>query len=127
MTAGVATEFLRDVQRREPEKRYSPAKCTGADKRVVQGRPDWAHVSNSYVERQNLTIRMSVRRFTRLTNAFSKKLENHAAALALHFMAYKFNRVHGTLKTTPAVAAGFARRPWKIAELVALLDPKSRN
>jgi IS1 family transposase len=164
--AGVATEFLRDVQRRlalprvqltsdghsmylsavedafgggvdfaqlikhygadpEPEKRYSPAKCTGADKRVVQGRPDWAHVSTSYVERANLTIRMSVRRFTRLTNAFSKKLENHAAALALHFMAYNFNRVHGTLKTTPAVAAGVARRPWKIEEIVALLDPKS--
>lgn len=109
----------------EPEKRYSPAKCIGAERRAVQGRPDPAHVSTSYVERANLSIRMSVRRFTRLTNAFSKKLENHSAALALHFMAYNFCRVHGTLKTTPAVAAGVARRPWRIEDVVGLVGPKS--
>ena len=109
----------------EPQKRYSPAQCIGAERRAIQGRPDPAHVSTSYVERANLTIRMNVRRFTRLTNAFSKKVENHAAALALHFMAYNFVRVHGTLKTTPAVAAGVARRPWKIEDVVGLLDPKS--
>ena len=108
----------------EPEKRYSPAKCIGAKLSRVQGRPDPAHVSTSYVERANLTMRMSMRRFTRLTNAFSKKLENHVAALALHFMAYNFVRVHGTLKTTPAVAAGVARRPWKIEDVVALIDPR---
>jgi len=108
----------------ESETRYSPAKCIGASPRLIQGRPDPAHVSTSYVERQNLTIRMSVRRFTRLTNAFSKKLENHVAALALHFLAYNFVRVHGTLKTTPTVAAGVARRPWKIEDVVALIDPR---
>jgi len=106
------------------ERRYSPAECIGTKVAVVQGDPDPFHVSTSYVERANLTMRMSMRRFTRLTNAFSKKVENHVAALALHFMAYNFCRVHGTLKTTPAVAAGIARRPWKIEDVVALIDPR---
>ena len=106
----------------ESEKRYSPAVCIGADKTRVQGRPDPNHISTSYVERQNLTLRMNMRRFTRLTNAFSKKLENHAAAVALHFMYYNFARVHQTLKTTPAVAAGIADHVWSVEGIVRLLD-----
>lgn len=105
-----------------PERRYSPAVCTGADKQSKLGAPDPDHVSTSYVERQNLTMRMSMRRFTRLTNGFSKKVENHAAAVALHFMHYNFCRVHQLLGTTPAVAAGIATKPWKVADLVKLLE-----
>ena len=107
----------------EGEKRYSPAQCIGTDTTVVSGAPDPAHVSTSYVERQNLTMRMSMRRFTRLTNAFSKKVENLMHAVSLHFMHYNFARVHGTLKTTPAVKAGIADHVWTIEEIVALLDP----
>ena len=112
----------------QPEKRYSPAKCIGAKKGAVQGCPDPAHVSTSYVERQNLTMRMSMRRFTRLTNAFSKKLENHVAAISLHFMHYNFVRPHRSLRTkknnriTPAMAAGIASQPWSIEQVVGLLD-----
>ncbi|MGH2560265.1 MAG: IS1 family transposase, partial [Thermomicrobiales bacterium] len=84
--------------------------------------PDPWHISTSYVERQNLTMRMSIRRFTRLTNAFSKKVENLMHAVALHFMYYNFARVHKTLKTTPAVAAGVADHVWTIEEIVGLLD-----
>ena len=108
------------------EKRYSPATCTGAKKEKIVGDPDWKHISTSYIERQNLTIRMSMRRFTRLTNAFSKKVENHAAAIALHFMYYNFARPHQTLSkpypTTPAMAAGVADHVWTIGEIVALLS-----
>jgi IS1 family transposase len=104
------------------ESRYSPAKCIGAEKQVIQGRPDPAHISTSYVERQNLTMRMSMRRFTRLTNAFSKKIENLAHAVALHFMHYNFCRVHKTLGTTPAVAAGVADHEWTVGEIVNLLE-----
>src|SRR5882724_5783511 len=100
-------------------KRLSKPKKT-AD--PVTGYPDPAHVSTSYIERANLTMRMGMRRFTRLTNAFSKKIENHAAAVALHFMHYNFCRVHQTLKRTPAMAAGVADHAWSIAEVVALLD-----
>jgi IS1 family transposase len=106
----------------EGEKRYSPAVCTGCDQRPIIGNPDVAHISTSFVERQNLTMRMGMRRFTRLTNAFSKKIENHFAAIALHFMHYNFCRKHQTLKTTPAVAAGIADHVWTVEELVALLD-----
>jgi len=111
-----------------PEVRYSPAECLGCQKMAVQGDPDPAHVSTSYVERANLTIRMSVRRFTRLTNAFSKKVENLAAAVAVHFMYYNFVRPHQTLGkgVTPAMAAGVATRRWTIADVIGLLaDPKS--
>lgn len=104
------------------QKRYSPAVCIGCEKHDVIGNPDPAHVSTSYVERQNLTMRMGMRRFTRLTNAFSKKVENHAAAIALHFMWYNFGRKHQTLKTTPAIAAGVADHIWTVEEIVALLD-----
>ncbi|HEV7268173.1 MAG TPA: IS1 family transposase [Falsiroseomonas sp.] len=102
--------------------RYSPAECIGAKKRHVEGRPDPKHVSTSYVERQNLTMRMHMRRFTRLTNAFSKKVENHAYAVALHFVFYNFVRIHRTLRVTPAMAAGLTDRLWETRDIVALLE-----
>jgi len=101
--------------------RYSPPKCIGANLTPIAGNPDAAHISTSHVERQNLTMRMSMRRFTRLTNAFSKKCENHAAAIALHFMPYNFCRVHQTIRCTPAMKAGLSDHVWEIAELIALL------
>jgi IS1 family transposase len=101
--------------------RYSPAVCTGAEKIVRSGSPDLKHVATSYVERQNLTMRMSMRRFTRLTNAFSKKVENHTCAIALHFMNYNFARIHQALRVTPAMAAGVTDRVWEIAEILGLL------
>jgi len=104
------------------EKKYSPSECTGIRKRTVAGHPEKALVSTSYVERQNLTMRMHMRRFTRLTNGFSKKVENHAYAVALHFMYYNFVRVHQTLKVTPAMEAGLTDRLWDIADIVALVD-----
>lgn len=102
--------------------RYSPAECIGAKKVRVEGKPDIAHVSTSYVERQNLTMRMSMRRFTRLTNGFSKKLENHVHALALYFAFYNFCRIHKTLKVTPAMAAGITDRLWSLEDVVAKID-----
>lgn len=106
----------------KPEKRYSPANYIGSEKRPITGNPDMEKVSTSHVERQNLTMRMSMRRFTRLTNAFSKKIENHEAAIALHFMHYNFARVHQTLRVTPAMEAGVADHVWSIEEIVRLLD-----
>jgi IS1 family transposase len=103
------------------ETRYSPAVCIGANAKVIEGKPDPNLISTSYVERQNLTMRMQMRRFTRLTNAFSKKAENLACALSLHFMHYNFCRIHQTLRMTPAMAAGVADHIWSIDELVALL------
>lgn len=105
----------------EGQKRYSPAECTGCRPTRISGDPDMAHVSTSFVERQNLTMRMSMRRFTRLTNGFSKKVENLEAAVALHFMWYNFGRVHQTLRVTPAMEAGVADHVWTIAEIVGLL------
>ena len=112
--------------------RYSPAECTGSKKIRREGNPDIAHVSTSYVERQNLTIRMHMRRFTRLTNAFSKKVEIHAHAVALHMMYYNFVRIHKTLRVTPAMAAGVADRLWEIADIAKLVEdaeeaPKKRG
>jgi IS1 family transposase len=98
--------------------RYAPPRVTGAERTVIAGNPDQAHISTSHVERQNLTMRMSMRRFTRLTNAFSKKLENLQAAVALHFAHYNLVRLHKTLRVTPAIAAGVADRLWSIEELV---------
>ena len=109
----------------EPETRYSSAQCLGCDVKVVSGRPDPKHVSTSYVERQNLTMRMSMKQFARLSNGFSKKIENHAHAVALHYMHYNFTRIHKTLRTTPAQAAGVTDRLWDIADIVTLLDSKS--
>lgn len=103
--------------------RYSPAVCTGVRKERVEGDPDPAHVSTSYVERNNLTMRMSMRRFTRLTNAFSKKIENHAHSVSLHFMYYNFCRQHKSLnKLSPAMAAGVTDRLWDIEDIVKLVD-----
>jgi IS1 family transposase len=106
----------------EAEKRYSPAECIGCERKEISGKPDPKHISTSYVERQNLTMRMHMRRFTRLTNAFSKKLENHVAAISLHFMYYNFVRIHQTLRVTPAMAAGVSDRVWEISDVVSLLD-----
>lgn len=104
------------------EARYSPAECVGTRVEVIQGRPELQSISTSYVERQNLTMRMSMRRFTRLTNGFSKKVENLSCAVALHFMWYNFGRKHQTLKTTPAIAAGVTNKVWTPLMIVAMLD-----
>ncbi len=106
----------------EGQRRYSPPECVACDRVNIIGDPDPKHVSTSFIERQNLTMRMGMRRFTRLTNAFSKKAENHAAAVSLHVMHYNFARVYRTLKTSPAVAAGVGDHVWSIEEIVALLD-----
>jgi len=108
----------------EPEKRYSPAVCIACESKTISGQPDRKHVSTSYVERQNLTMRMHMRRFPRQTNAFSKKLENHVAAISLHFMFYNFVRIHQTLRITPAMAAGVTDPVWDIADIVRLVEER---
>ncbi|HUP90953.1 MAG TPA: IS1 family transposase [Solimonas sp.] len=105
----------------DPARRYSPGECCGTETQMVCGNPDEKHISTSFVERQNLTMRMGMRRFTRLTNGFSKKVENHCAAIALHFMHYNFGRVHKTLRVTPAMEAGVAGHVWTLAEIAALV------
>jgi IS1 family transposase len=115
-----------------PAGRYSPAECTGIKKIRIEGNPDIKHVSTSYVERQNLTMRMSMRRFTRLTNAFSKKLDNHIHALALYFVFYNFTRIHKALRMSPAMAAGITDRLWSLDDVIAKIDelapaPKPRG
>lgn len=107
---------------KQQERRYSPAKCNGAIKGTVSGNPSQEHVSTSFVERQNLTMRMSMRRFTRLTNAFSKKIDNHMHAIALHFMYYNFGRVHKSLRVTPAMEAGISDHIWSLEEVAKLAD-----
>jgi IS1 family transposase len=116
----------------DEEKRYSPPECVGTRTQVITGAPDEDDISTSYVERQNLTMRMSMRRFTRLTNAFSKKIENHCHALALYFTWYNFVRVHKTLRTSPAMAAGITKSLWSMEDIAALIDknaepPKKRG
>lgn len=112
----------------EEQRRYSPATCKVVDTHVLAGDPDPRHISTSYIERSNLTLRMGNRRFTRLTNAFSKSIENHAHALAMHFAAYNLVRPHGTLSkaagrpTTPAMASGVEAHPWSLLDLAGLLD-----
>lgn len=106
---------------REASRRYSPAECIGSRKEVISGYPDAEHISTSHVERQNLTMRMGMRRFTRLTNGFSKKVENHMHAISLHFMHYNFARIHKTLRVTPAMEAGIADHVWSIEEIVRLM------
>lgn len=106
------------------EKRYSPSQCLGAEIHVIKGNPEPKQISTSFVERQNLTMRIGMRRFTRLTNGFSKKVDNLKHALALHFMYYNFARVHKTLGVTPAMAAGITDHVWGIDEIIALTDNK---
>lgn len=106
------------------EKKYSPAICLGATKTPISGNPDPDHISTSYVERQNLTMRMHMRRFTRLTNAFSKKMENHCYAIALHFVYYNWVKLHKTLRITPAMASGLTKRFMSIEDMVKLADTK---
>lgn len=107
---------------KQADRKYSPGECCGAVKGAVCGNPDEKHISTSFVERQNLTMRMSMRRFTRLTNAFSKKIENLRYAVALHFMFYNFGRVHKTLGVTPAMAAGVANHVWSLEEIATLAE-----
>ena len=109
-------------QPRDDAARYSPPECIGTQTHNIQGIPDPDHISTSYVERQNLTMRMAMRRFTRLTNGFSKKAENHAYAVALHYMHYNFGRIHKTLRVTPAMEAGISDHVWTIEEIAALMD-----
>jgi IS1 family transposase len=110
-----------------PEKKYSPAECVGCKKTHVTGMPDADHISTSFAERQNLTMRMGMRRFARLTNAFSKKVANHAAPVSLHFMYYNFARIHQTLRSTPAMKAGVADHLWSVEEIVSLLDSSENS
>jgi IS1 family transposase len=136
MTFGPWVDFAQLVKifRNTPGEpgRYSPGVCCGTKTRVLTGDPDPAHISTSYVERQNLTMRMSMRRFTRLTNAFSKKLDNHIHAIALYFVFYNFCRIHKSLRTSPAMAAGVSDRLWSLEDVVAKIDemapaPKPRG
>ena len=106
----------------QEETRYSPARCMGCKGTPITGNPDRQHISTSFIERQNLTMRMGMRRFTRLTNAFSKKVENHALHLALHYMYYNFVRIHKTLRVTPAMKAGVSDHLWSVEEIAGLLD-----
>jgi IS1 family transposase len=109
------------------QRRYSPATCIGADMKVVSGNPDYKHVSTSFVERQNWTVRTNMRRYTRLSNGFSRKLENHAAAVALNYFAYNFIKIHRTLRTSPAMAAGVTERLWSVEDLIALWESYERR
>ena len=113
---------LNNWSNRSPQRRYSPAECTGAVKTRIEGSPDPKHVSTSHVERANLTMRMANRRFTRLTNAFSKKLENHVHMVAIYTVWYNFVRMHKTLRMTPAMASGVADKLWSMDDLVAMMD-----
>ena len=103
------------------ERRYSPPVVVSAVRKVISGDPQWAHISTSYVERQNWTLRGTLRRYTRLSNGFSRKIENHMAAVALNYFAYNFIKIHSTLRMTPAMAAGVSTKLWDVADLVDLL------
>jgi IS1 family transposase len=121
---GIDYAMLVKIYGNEPEgeKRYSPAICLGCEQKAIIGDPDPEHISTSYAERQNLTMRMSMRRFTRLTNAFSKKVENLEHALALHYVHYNFARIHRTLRVTPAMAAGVTDRLWSVVDIARLIE-----
>ncbi len=114
--------LVKTYESSQEETRYSPAVCTSCEPKPIMGHPDPEHISTSYVERSNLSIRMGTRRFTRLTNAFSKKIENHAAAVALYFMHYNFCRVHQSLRVTPAMEAGLADHIWTVKEMLQAIQ-----
>jgi IS1 family transposase len=121
-------QLIKIYGKAQDEVRYSPAECIGCEAKVITGDPFPPMISTSYIERQNLTMRMSMRRFTRLTNGFSKKIENHMHAIALHYMHYNFVRIHKSLRCTPAMEAGITKKLWSIEDIVALLDnPKYRG
>ncbi len=109
------------------DKKYSPAECIGCEKIPVIGKPEEKHISTSFVERQNLTMRMHMRRFTRLTNGFSKKIENHCYAIALHYMYYNFVKIHKTLRVTPAMEARLTSKLWEVSDIVRLIDGQKPN
>lgn len=112
---------------RDDQRRYSPPECIGSEKRRIAGNPDVKHISTSFVERQNFSMRMGIRRFTRLTNAFSKKVENHAHAVAIYFMHYNYGRIHQTLRVTPAMEAGIADHVWSLEEIAGLADQTEKS
>jgi len=114
--------LVKTYESSQQETRYSPAMCTGCKGTPITGNPDREHISTSFIERQNLTMRMGMRRFTRLTNAFSKKIENHTLHLGLHYMYYNFVRIHKTLRMTPAMKAGVTDHLWSVEEIAGLLD-----
>jgi hypothetical protein len=114
-------QLIKTYAASQEETRYSPAVCTSSEPKPVMGHPDPAHISTSFVERQNLSLRMGIRRFTRLTNAFSKKVDNHAYMLALYYMHYNFARIHKTLRVTPAMEAAVSDHVWSVEEIAALL------
>lgn len=114
--------LVKTYESSQEETRYSPASCTGCKATPITGDPDPKHISTSFIERQNLTMRMGARRFTRLTNAFSKKVENHAFHLALHYMYYNFVRIHKTLRMSPAMKAGVTDHLWSVEEVAGLLE-----
>jgi IS1 family transposase len=114
--------LVKTFESSQEETRYSPAVCTSCERKRIMGNPDLAHVSTSYVERQNLSMRMGMRRFTRLTNGFSKKVENHAYAVAIHYMHYNFVRIHKTLRVTPAMEAGLTNHLWTIEEMLGAVS-----
>jgi hypothetical protein len=118
----VSRRSRRSYQDWSAKGRYSPAECIGAHKQPIEGNPDPKHISTSYAERQNLNVRMHTRRFTRLTNAFSKKVENHAHSVALFAIYYNFVRIHKTVRTTPAMAANVTKRLWEIGDIVDVLE-----
>ncbi|MGH3036488.1 MAG: IS1 family transposase [Gaiellaceae bacterium] len=124
--AMLVKQYGNEADQKRPEKRYSPSVCIAADPVTINGKPELEHISTSHIERLNLTMRMSMRRYTRLTNAFSKKVENLAAAVSLHFMHYNFCRVHATLGQTPAMAAGLTDHVWPLSELIGLLEEAER-
>jgi IS1 family transposase len=121
---GMLIKIYGEANGSENERRYSPGECCGTQKREISGNPDARHISTSHIERQNLMMRISMRRFTRLTNGFSKKTENHSHALALHYMYYNFCRIHKSLRVTPAMEAGVSNHVWSVEEIAALLDSK---
>jgi IS1 family transposase len=111
----------------EYETRYPPAQCIGCEQKRVSGNPDPEHISTSFIERQNWTVRTNMRRYTRLSNGFSRKLENHAAAVALNYFAYNFIKIHRTLRMSPAMAAGVTDRLWEVSDLVSLWEEYERE